>query len=311
MRSFAAMSALVLVLVDSAAISAVAGDAASPAQLLAERGLTRSGRYFLLDEEPGFRAYSEASEAFTAHQAAQVELLAANGVVQAIGKANSQILQLKQQNDVYSEGQSDLSAKNMHKPFYRWSSDHQAAHHHLKKLKLANNNEIRTLELFLQQNRPLRPNEGKLRQLASQADYARNEFSARVRNAAEIMGQVVRDYEALGEEPEIVEALDALGEGAGGKLRLGPSEKFVDTYRKLGLSRKSLGRAPKETDHEDSSANSSLDDARRDMKLAAALERVNPGAAVDRYRAIMEQHPGTDLADRAEERIKLLEDKLR
>jgi hypothetical protein len=47
------------------------------------------------------------------------------------------------------------------------------------------------------------------------------------------------------------------------------------------------------------------------MKLAAALEKVNPGAAADRYRAVMEQHPGTDLADRAEERIKRLEESSR
>jgi hypothetical protein len=284
MRSFAAMSALVLVLVDSDATSAVAGDSASPAQLLAERGLTRSGRYYLLDEEPGFLAYSEANEAFTAHQAAQVELVAANRVAQSIREANNQLLLLRQQNDVCSEHQSRLSAKNTHRLFHNWNSADQAEHHRLRNVKLANNDSIRKIEQFLHENRPLRPDEGKMRQLASQADYARDELSARVSNAAQVMGQVVRDYESLGKEPEIVEALDALSEGTGGKLRLGPSEKFVDTYRKLGLSRKSLGRTPKEADQGNSLANPSLDDARRAMKLAAALEKVNPGAAADRYR---------------------------
>ncbi|QDV36352.1 hypothetical protein [Tautonia plasticadhaerens] len=286
-----------------------ADDGAAPADVLRARGLRPDGLFFVLDEDEALAGFRDGDRTVTAFQAASARRAAMLYNDGEIAGAVARIDALRTRNADLGLVIDQLNQINEYRPLRNWNTGHKTAHNAAKNEMNANRGTVLQLQKYLKQLGGQRPGREGRAEIDREFERQHGFFSIAVENLSGVMDPVAREYRELAADGEVSDAIEAINAAEGKRYRLGPSDDFREAYKRLNETRGAFGKSkpasrPGMGTADDDAAEAK---ARTVFAIAKALEPRNSKAALERYRAIVSDYPGTPEAEEASRRIEALE----
>jgi hypothetical protein len=209
-----------------------AGDT-TPLDVLTERGLTRTGKYFVVASEAGFL------QRWGAVRPDYEELVGQYMEQVAIQQTKAHVYELDDERIVVLEQIAEIDNELRALP-PGGNSFIKQRRQELENARKGLDNRRAALRAEIDLTRKRLPPEPQIRKLYQEFERHRQEFLHTTSNVRPLVDQTLREYNGLSRDPAVKNALNALRQSMKSQLELGPSPEFKKAQKELSGAQRNV-----------------------------------------------------------------------